>query len=116
VLKWLAFVPVVVRWTPKVIETVVVVEGLFSSVKPGAVKKAEALSLLRGVATEAGWSWGDGVVEALSSLIDTVVRIMNAYKIFKHGGDHDPVVLEAAKEFVSVLPDLDPELVSFMEK
>lgn len=115
-LKWFAFIPVIVKWTPRVVETVIVVEGLFNSAKSGPEKKAEALALLNGIAVEAGWPWGPSVVDTLDGLIDTVVRIMNAYKIFRHGDDQDPEVLETARQLASMTADVDPELVRFLKR
>jgi hypothetical protein len=123
-MQFLRLVPIILVWGRHVIQAVMVMEGVVRGNKSGPEKKAAVLALLSGVAKEMKLPWGPAVIEVLSDLIDTTVKVLNLRGIFTAPAmvpDDIAATVTLANEN-EIVPNLsevieqDPALEAFLAK
>lgn len=84
-MNWFKLVPIIIAWVPHVVRGVVTIEALFGSGKTGAEKREAVLLYLGETSTKLGLPWGDQAIEVVDSIIETVVRFLNLFRVFSKG-------------------------------
>jgi hypothetical protein len=121
---------VLTKWGPLIINAVYFVEQLFGPGLTGPQKKAAALAWLsdRHKDLEAkgiSMPWGPSAIEAIGTIIDAIVSILNFFRQFRHRSlatEAEVTAASALAEELNVLGRVeevkqdDPELAAFLLK
>jgi len=122
--KYFTYIPILIAWLPEIIKAVTIIEAVLDPKTPGAEKKQAVLAYLSQVAEKTKLPWGEQAIGVVSSVIDTVVGILNFLRVFSKAADKpaevtdaEPIVTAASvNEQVVEAMEHDPILDAFLSK
>lgn len=113
--KSIQAIGIAVRWLGFLFGAIVGIEAARTNTQlTGSQKRAEVLKALRdAVANATGNRIPDSVLDAIGSIIDGIVSVLNAVGVFKHSDNLTEPELIGARVAAD---EQDPELVAFKSK
>lgn len=121
-MNWFKLVPIIIAWVPHVVRGVVTIEALFANGKTGEEKREAVLLYLSETSERLGLPWGEQAIEVVDSIIETVVRFLNLFKVFTKG---DQPALPEVQALARTMPEVnvkevihqsDPALEAFLAR